>query len=74
MESAIKCPICESLVNAVPVNPTNVDKSGFSTEIFSALRLPDSRLYQSVQRKKCTLLYSDLAVQVDFGKFVGVMS
>lgn len=39
MEIATKCPICESLANAVPVYPSNVDESSFSTEIFSARRL-----------------------------------
>ena len=40
MEIATKCPICETLGNSVSVYPSNVDESSFSTEIFSARRLP----------------------------------
>ena len=68
MEIATKCPICESLGNAVPVYPSNVDESSFSTEIFSARRLPDRRHYQWVRFNKCTLLRSDPVLDVDLEK------
>jgi SAM-dependent methyltransferase len=68
MEIATKCPICESLGNAVPVYPSNVDETSFSTEIFSARRLPDRRHYQWVRCKKCTLLRSDPVLDVDLEK------
>ena len=68
MEIATKCPICESLANAVPVYPSNVDESSFSTEIFSARRLPDRRHYQWVRCNKCTLLRSDPVLDVDLEK------
>ena len=68
MEIATKCPICESLGNAVPVYPSNVDESSFSTEIFSARRLPDRRHYQWVRCNKCTLLRSDPVLDVDLEK------
>lgn len=68
MEIATKCPICESLGNSVPVYPSNVDESSFSTEIFSARRLPDRRHYQWVRCKKCTLLRSDPVLDVDLEK------
>lgn len=68
MEIATKCPICESLGNAVPIYPSNVDESSFSTEIFSARRLPDRRHYQWVRCNKCTLLRSDPVLDVDLEK------
>ena len=68
MEIATKCPICESLGNAAPVYPSNVDESSFSTEIFSARRLPDRRHYQWVRCKTCTLLRSDPVLDVDLEK------
>ena len=68
MEIATKCPICESLGNADPVYPSNVDESSFSTQIFSARRLPDRRHYQWVRCKKCTLLRSDPVLDVDLEK------
>ena len=68
MEIATKCPICESLANAVPVYPSNVDETSFSTEIFSARRLPDRRHYQWVRCNKCTLLRSDPVLDVDLEK------
>ena len=68
MEIATKCPICESEGNAVPVYPSNVDETSFSTEIFSARRLPDRRHYQWVRCNKCTLLRSDPVLDVDLEK------
>ena len=68
MEIATKCPICESLGNAVPVYPSNVDETSFSTEVFSARRLPDRRHYQWVRCKSCTLLRSDPVLDVDLEK------
>ena len=68
MEIATKCPICESLGNAVPVYPSNVDETSFSTEIFSARRLPDRRHYQWVRCNQCTLLRSDPVLVVDLEK------
>lgn len=68
MEIATKCPICESVGNAVPVYPSNVDETSFSTEVFSARRLPDRRHYQWVRCKSCTLLRSDPVLDVDLEK------
>ena len=68
MEIATKCPICESLGNAVPVYPSNVDETSFSTEVFSARRLPDRRHDQWVRCKSCTLLRSDPVLDVDLEK------
>ena len=68
MEIATKCPICETLGNAVPVYPSNVDETSFSTEIFSARRLPDRRHYQWVRCNQCTLLRSDPVLDVDLEK------
>ena len=68
MEIATKCPICETLGNSVSVYPSNVDETSFSTEVFSARRLPDRRHYQWVRCKKCTLLRSDPVLDVDLEK------
>jgi SAM-dependent methyltransferase len=68
MEIATKCPICETLNNSVPVYPSNVDDQSFSTEVFSARRLPDRRHYQWVRCNSCTLLRSDPVLDVDLEK------
>ena len=73
MEIATKCPICETLNNSVSVYPSNVDANSFSTEVFSARRLPDRRHYQWVRCNSCTLLRSDPVLDVDLEVvFVGV--
>jgi SAM-dependent methyltransferase len=68
VEIATKCPICETLDNSVSVYPSNVDESSFSTEVFSARRLPDRRHYQWVRCNTCTLLRSDPVLDVDLEK------
>ena len=68
MEIATKCPICETLNNSVAVYPSNVDDQSFSTEVFSARRLPDRRHYQWVRCNTCTLLRSDPVLDVDLEK------
>jgi SAM-dependent methyltransferase len=68
VEIATKCPICETLNNSVSVYPSNVDDQSFSTEVFSARRLPDRRHYQWVRCKSCTLLRSDPVLDVDLEK------
>ena len=65
MEIATKCPICETLNNSVSVYPSNVDAHSFSTEVFSARRLPDRRHYQWVRCNSCTLLRSDPVLDVN---------
>lgn len=65
MEIATKCPICETLNNSISVYPSNVDANSFSTEVFSARRLPDRRHYQWVRCNSCTLLRSDPVLDVD---------
>lgn len=68
MEIATKCPICETLNNSVSVYPSNVDDQSFSTEVFSARRLPDRRHYQWVRCNSCTLLRSDPVLDVNLEK------
>jgi len=65
MEIATKCPICETLNNSASVYPSNVDEHSFSTEVFSARRLPDRRHYQWVRCNSCSLLRSDPVFDVD---------
>lgn len=71
MEIATKCPICETLNNSISVYPSNVDDHSFSTEVFSARRLPDRRHYQWVRCNSCTLLRSDPVLDVDLEKLYG---
>jgi len=68
VEIATKCPICETLNNSISVYPSNVDDQSFSTEVFSARRLPDRRHYQWVRCNSCTLLRSDPVLDVDLEK------
>jgi SAM-dependent methyltransferase len=68
VEIATKCPICETLNNSVSVYPSNVDDQSFSTEVFSARRLPDRRHYQWVRCNSCTLLRSDPVLDVNLEK------
>lgn len=65
MNIPTKCPICETLDNSVFVYPSNIDANSFSTEVFSARRLPDRRHYQWVRCNSCTLLRSDPVLDID---------
>ena len=62
------CPICETSNNSEEVYPANIDADTFSTEVFSARRLPDRKHYQWVRCKSCTLLRSDPILEVDLEK------
>jgi SAM-dependent methyltransferase len=68
MSLKTKCPICDTLGNSVVVYPSNIDETSFSTEVFSARRLPDRRHYQWVRCSSCTLLRSDPVLQIDLEK------
>ena len=68
MSLQTKCPICDTLGNSVLVYPSNIDETSFSTEVFSARRLPDRRHYQWVRCNTCTLLRSDPVLQIDLEK------
>jgi len=68
MKIPTKCPICETHDNSVFVYSSNVDANSFSTEVFSARRLPDRRHYQWVRCNSCTLLRSDPVLDVDLEK------
>jgi SAM-dependent methyltransferase len=68
MATPTACPICETLGNATVVYPSNIDEKSFSTEVFSARRLPDRRHYQWVRCNNCTLLRSDPVFEVDLEK------
>jgi SAM-dependent methyltransferase len=68
MQIKTKCPICDTFDNSVKVYSSNVDDHSFSTEVFSARRLPDRRHYQWVRCKSCSLLRSDPVQDVDLEK------
>lgn len=62
---ATKCAICGTFGESKKVFDQNIDEEAFSTDVFSARRLPDRRSYQWVRCKKCELLRSDPILEVD---------
>jgi len=61
----VMCPICETYDNSKLIHKANFDEKSFSTEIFSARRLPDRRYFQWVRCKSCGLLRSDPVMPLD---------
>lgn len=59
------CAICGTTGNSEKIFDQNLDESAFSTEVFSARRLPDRRSYQWVRCNACGLLRSDPVLEVD---------
>ena len=59
------CAICQSPTDSLPVYPSSVDQASFSTEVFSARRIPDRRHYAWVRCKACGLLRSDPVASTD---------
>ncbi len=59
------CPICETFDNSTLIYKANFDEKSFSTEIFSARRLPDRRYFQWVRCNSCDLLRSDPVMPLD---------
>jgi SAM-dependent methyltransferase len=62
------CAICGIESNSEFVYPANIDEKSFSTDVFSARRLPDRRHYQWVRCKSCGLLRSDPVYEIDLSK------
>ena len=62
------CPICETFGNSKPIYSSNVNIEIFSSEVFSARRLPDRRHYQWVRCISCGLLRSDPVFKVNLTK------
>jgi len=60
-----RCAICGTSGNSEKIFDQNIDEAAFSTEVFSARRLPDRRSYQWVRCKACGLLRSDPVLEVD---------
>lgn len=58
-KSLTKCAICGTYDNSQVVLKSNLDDKSFSTEVFSARRIPDRRYYQWVKCSECGLLRSD---------------
>jgi SAM-dependent methyltransferase len=61
----VMCPICETFDNSILIYKANFDEKSFSTEIFSARRLPDRRYFQWVRCNSCGLLRSDPVIPLD---------
>lgn len=58
------CAICRTEGNSEKVFEQNIDDAAFSTQVFSARRLPDRRSYQWVRCNSCGLLRSDPVLEV----------
>lgn len=65
VEIFVPCPICDTFGNSDVVYPSNLDISSFTTQVFSARRLPDRQHYRWVRCKTCTLLRSDPILDAD---------
>lgn len=65
---ATRCTVCGTLDNCTIKYLSTVDDSTFSTEVFSARRLPDRRHYQWVICDSCGLFRSDPIQDVDLFK------
>jgi len=61
----VMCPICETYDNSELIYKANFDEKSFSTEVFSARRLPDRRYFQWVRCNSCGLLRSDPVMHLD---------
>jgi SAM-dependent methyltransferase len=59
------CAICRTQGDSEKVFGQNIDEATFSSEVFSARRLPDRRSYQWVRCKSCGLLRSDPVLEVN---------
>jgi SAM-dependent methyltransferase len=68
MELKTVCPICETLDNSKLIYSSNVNIETFSSEVFSARRLPDRQHYQWVRCLSCGLLRSDPIFRVNLTK------
>jgi 2-polyprenyl-3-methyl-5-hydroxy-6-metoxy-1,4-benzoquinol methylase len=53
------CAVCQLPTDSSPVYSSSIDDVSFSTEVFSARRVPDRRHYAWVRCKICGLLRSD---------------
>lgn len=60
-----KCCYCESFENAVEIYPANFDSNSFSTEVFSARRIPDRRYFRWVACNTCGQYRSDPVQALD---------
>jgi len=53
------CAVCQLPTDSSPVYSSSIDETSFSTEVFSARRIPDRKHYAWVRCKTCGLLRSD---------------
>lgn len=60
-----KCCFCESYDNSVEIYPANFDSDSFSTEVFSARRVPDRRFFRWVSCSTCDQYRSDPIENLD---------
>lgn len=60
-----RCAICGTLGNSVELYPARLGAEAFSTEVFSARRLPDGMHYRLVKCRSCDLVRSDPAASSD---------
>jgi len=60
-----RCCFCSTLDNAVEIVPANFDSESFSTEVFSARRIPDRRFFRWVSCNTCGQYRSDPVEELD---------
>lgn len=60
-----KCCFCGSFDNSVEIYPANFDSDSFSTEVFSARRIPDRRFFRWVSCSTCGQYRSDPVKNLD---------
>jgi SAM-dependent methyltransferase len=58
-EIRTRCAICNTEGNSDVRIPSNFDEHSFTTQVFSARRMPDRRYFQWVECKECSLWRSD---------------
>jgi len=58
-EIKTRCAICNTEGNSDVRIPSNFDEHSFTTQVFSARRMPDRRYFQWVECKECSLWRSD---------------
>jgi SAM-dependent methyltransferase len=63
-----RCCFCGTFDNAIEIFPANFDSDSFSTQVFSARRIPDRRFFRWVSCKTCGKYRSDPVEDLDLDK------
>jgi 2-polyprenyl-3-methyl-5-hydroxy-6-metoxy-1,4-benzoquinol methylase len=68
MNRPTKCAICQTFGESREIYESTVDLNSFTSEIFSARRLPDRKHYRWVMCSRCKLFRSDPVSDIDLGE------